>query len=165
MFNKISNLFTNTYVYKFYDVNYKYIVYYSKKNLIIKSENSKKRIYIGKLKIIDMSSKIVDNKKVIIKINSYQKTKRELKILSHLLLEKYIINVFNIYNKKLSINNIIIQEYCYGGDLLDYVIHNDINEIQKKIILYQIIKSIQNCHKKNICHLDVFRQNLYKNQV
>lgn len=50
----------------------------------------------------------------------------------------------------------LVQEFCEGGELFDYITENDyLTERDAANIFQQIIQSIIYCHKNRICHRDL----------
>ena len=59
----------------------------------------------------------------------------------------------------------IILEYMPNNDLFYYATHlNDINEQNIKKIFYKILKAVQQCHDKGICHRDLKLENIMFNE-
>ena len=59
----------------------------------------------------------------------------------------------------------IILEYMPNNDLFYYATHlNGINEQKIKKIFYKILKAVQQCHDKGICHRDLKLENIMFNE-
>ena len=59
----------------------------------------------------------------------------------------------------------IILEYMPNNDLFYYATHfNGINEQNIKKIFYKILKAVQQCHDKGICHRDLKLENIMFNE-
>jgi serine/threonine protein kinase len=59
----------------------------------------------------------------------------------------------------------IILEYMPNNDLFYYATHlNEINEQNIKKIFYKILKAVQQCHDKGICHRDLKLENIMFNE-
>ena len=59
----------------------------------------------------------------------------------------------------------IILEYMPNNDLFYYATHlNGINEQNIKQIFYKILKAVQQCHDKGICHRDLKLENIMFNE-
>ncbi|CXI92292.1 serine/threonine protein kinase KIN, putative [Plasmodium berghei] len=98
------------------------------------------------------------NKKKLLRIISYDKILREIKIhkkIDH----NHICRFYEVHENK---NNIyMILEYLGNGDLLTYICKNsNINENIAKRILYQLISAIEYLHKINIVHRDLKPENI-----
>jgi len=50
----------------------------------------------------------------------------------------------------------MVEEYCEGGELFEYIVNNDgLPEQEAARIFHQITSSILYCHKNCICHRDL----------
>lgn len=53
----------------------------------------------------------------------------------------------------------LVTEYCNGGDLYEYIINHDINEVEARNIFRQIITCVNTLHSNDIMHRDVKPEN------
>lgn len=92
----------------------------------------------------------------------------ELDVEPHII---HLIHMNNLEHTALYNNKFLVMEYCKGGDLFDYYIkqRNDLfSEKEVKIIMYQIIRAVGECHKHNIIHGDIKMENIglvYPNDI
>lgn len=54
----------------------------------------------------------------------------------------------------------LVMEYCPNGDLLDYIINNNLSDNEKLRIIKQIISGLQHLHSNGIVHLDISAENI-----
>ena len=100
------------------------------------------------------------------KIEGGNLTKAKLnKIIDEIRIFKSVIhpNINQYYDAYLKNNNIfIVQEYCRGDDLLNYMnIKNGIfTEEEAKQIIRHIVLAVQHCHQSDIIHRDIKPENI-----
>lgn len=159
-------------IYKNYtlQINYdrRYDLIYNGPHIIIYKCKVRKYL-INKKKFMcipydDIQLKSIYKENLILKIpkdSCGKKTiKNEILNLHQLKNNDYVINLIepNFHNNF----RVMLEEYCIGGDLLDY--YNGIDyvftEIEVKIILYQLILAIKNIHKDGLIHCDIKLENI-----
>lgn len=128
---------------------------------------SKTPIYVNKKKLLNIyrAKRKTDGKNVILKvinknegntnhsliINTYLKEYKILNSLKH----PYIIHNYMIVDKLESIK--IVQEYCYGGTLYDYLYCKNFNITEKEAcyIVFQLCSIVSYIHSYGIIHNDI----------
>lgn len=128
---------------------------------------SKTPIYVNKKKLLNIyrAKRKTDGKNVILKvinknegntnhsliINTYLKEYKILNSLKH----PYIIHNYMIVDKLESIK--IVQEYCYGGTLYDYLYYKNFNITEKEAcyIVFQLCSIVSYIHSYGIIHNDI----------
>ena len=76
-----------------------------------------------------------------------------------ILFHPYLTQMYCVIEK--TENIFIITEYCPKGDIISYLIENDIfDEPSSCKIFQQIISSLEYLHKNNICHRDIKPENI-----
>ena len=77
-----------------------------------------------------------------------------LKKLSH----PNIVRIYEFYESK---NNFyLINEYCSGGELYNYINHSKLNEQQLSVLFYQVFSGLCYLHENNILHRDMKPENI-----
>ena len=70
-----------------------------------------------------------------------------------------IVRLIDIYRDKQ--NFYLVTEFCEGNELFDEVCNRDFfSERDAAIILKQVLKAVNYCHKRNICHRDIKAENV-----
>ena len=70
--------------------------------------------------------------------------------------------IINRKNREPTKNQYLVLEYASKGELFNYIYcpQSGLNERYSKVIFAKILKGVQACHKKGICHRDLKMQNI-----
>ncbi|EAS01481.2 kinase domain protein (macronuclear) [Tetrahymena thermophila SB210] len=107
----------------------------------------------------------------IVKREQYAEKKQNLYYQSELEVSKYLASKVNIYENICRIFDVIecqdqffvIMEFCEGGNLLDYIMMQSQEDINKNIldIALEIVKGVSYLHQNGIVHRDLKPENIY----
>ena len=101
----------------------------------------------------------------IIKKNEYmnnQLIKNEIDILKKLS-HPNIVRIYEFYESN---NNFyLINEYCDGGELFNYINNSKLNEQQLSILFYQVFSGLCYLHENNILHRDMKPENILISKI
>ena len=70
--------------------------------------------------------------------------------------------IINRKNREPTKNQYLVLEYASKGELFNYIYcpQSGLNERYSKVIFAKILKGVQACHRKGICHRDLKMQNI-----
>ena len=75
-------------------------------------------------------------------------------------------NIVRIYEFYESNNNFyLINEYCDGGELFNYINNSKLNEQQLSILFYQVFSGLCYLHENNILHRDMKPENILISKI
>ena len=101
----------------------------------------------------------------IIKKNEYMNNKliiNEIDILKKLS-HPNIVRIYEFYESN---NNFyLINEYCDGGELFNYINNSKLNEQQLSILFYQVFSGLCYLHENNILHRDMKPENILISKI
>lgn len=173
--------FDNIYIFNEKKTNHQELFYKKSDSIMTTSIN---KLYKGKLKIwyhhsvkdhkcisetvpfeiIDVAVKIIEHSDAIENENN------EPEMLYYLRDMPQVINQFGYHIDTKNKKCIMVLEWCTGGDLFDYIsahmhptdhkITTTLRLINIKKIIRWLVDSIDKCHKKDICHLDLKIDNI-----
>ena len=127
-----------------------------------------KKIGKGTFGYVYESKNIISNNKVAMKIipkNEYmddlliQNEINILKKLSH----PNIVRIYEFYETKNCFY--LINEFCSGGELFNYINNSKFNEQQLSIIFYQVFSGLKYLHENNIIHRDLKPENILISKI
>ena len=122
---------------------------YQSKNIIFNRKVAMKIIKKDKILIDNLNNDLYQNE------NDYIKS--EINILAKLS-HPNIVRIYEFYDSENYFY--LINEFCKGGQLYDYIQNSNLNEAQLCVIFYQVFSGLIYLHENNIIHGDLKPENI-----
>jgi len=109
------------------------------------------------------SKNLIFNNKVAMKVIPKNERMDQLLLKNEIIILKKLShpNIVRIYEFYESCNcYYLINEYCSGGELFNYINNSKFNEQQLSIIFYQVFSGLKYLHENNILHRDLKPENI-----
>ena len=122
-----------------------------------------KKLGSGTFGIVYKAKNILFNNIVAMKVIKKEKSMDHLLIKNEIDILKKLShpNIVRIYEFYESQNNFyLINEYCDGGELFNYINKSTLNEQQLSVLFYQVLSGLCYLHENNILHRDMKPENI-----
>ena len=122
-----------------------------------------KKLGSGTFGIVYEAKNILFNNIVAMKVIKKEKSMNNLLIKNEIDILKKLShpNIVRIYEFYESNNNFyLINEYCDGGELFNYINKSTLNEQQLSVLFYQVFSGLCYLHENNILHRDMKPENI-----